>query len=92
MEDRQSWVEHTKKCIELAYLKNRMEMQKGQLSEIERTFGDQVLAHVPELERDVTGLPMIERVAGILFADEAETSEQTSGTGVGAARPSGAAR
>src|SRR2546426_607192 len=74
------------------YLRNRMEMQRGELDEIRRTFGKDVLAYVPELERDVTGLPMIERVAGILFADEAETSEQTSGTGVGAARPSGAAR
>jgi hypothetical protein len=26
-----------------------------------------VLAYVPELERDVTGLPMIERVAHLLF-------------------------
>ena len=50
-----------------AYLRNRMEMQRGQLAEIERSFGRQVLAHVPELERDVTGLPMIERVAHLLY-------------------------
>jgi arsenite/tail-anchored protein-transporting ATPase len=50
-----------------AYLKNRIEMQKGQMSEIQRTFGNQVLAHVPELERDVTGLPMIERVAALMY-------------------------
>jgi arsenite-transporting ATPase len=50
-----------------AYLKNRIEMQRGDLQEIERTFGAQVLARVPELERDVTGLPMIERVAGLLY-------------------------
>src|SRR5947199_5321440 len=49
-----------------AYLRNRMEMQRGQLAEIERSFGRQVLAHVPELERDVTGLPMIERVAALM--------------------------
>src|SRR5438093_8208533 len=35
-----------------AYLRNRMAMQKDQLAEIQRTFGSQVLAHVPELERD----------------------------------------
>jgi arsenite/tail-anchored protein-transporting ATPase len=50
-----------------AYLRNRMEMQRGQLAEIERSFGRQVLAHVPELERDVTGLPMIERVATLMY-------------------------
>jgi arsenite/tail-anchored protein-transporting ATPase len=50
-----------------AYLRNRMAMQKDQLSEIQRTFGSQVLAHVPELERDVTGLPMIERVAALMY-------------------------
>ena len=51
------------------FLRNRFEMQQGQLAEIQRTFGDQVLAHVPELERDVTGLPMIERVARLLYGD-----------------------
>ncbi len=50
-----------------AFLKNRYEMQQGQLAEIRRLFGDQVLGSVPELERDVTGLPMIERVATLLF-------------------------
>src|SRR3989475_4077740 len=44
-----------------AYLRNRMAMQKDQLAEIQRTFGSQVLAHVPELERAVTGLAMIGR-------------------------------
>lgn len=51
-----------------AFLRHRFEMQQGQLAEIRRVFGDQVLASVPELERDVTGLPMIERVAALLFA------------------------
>jgi arsenite-transporting ATPase len=50
-----------------AYLRNRMAMQKRDLDEVRATFGPQVLAYVPELERDVTGLPMIERVAGLLF-------------------------
>src|SRR5687768_18027732 len=30
-----------------AYLRNRMEMQRGQMAEIERGFGSSVLAHVP---------------------------------------------
>jgi arsenite-transporting ATPase len=51
------------------FLRNRFEMQRGQLAEIRRTLGDQVLAHVPELERDVTGLQMIERVARLLYGD-----------------------
>ena len=50
-----------------AYLRNRMEMQQGQLSEIHRTLGKDVLAYVPELERDVTGLPMIERMAELMY-------------------------
>jgi arsenite-transporting ATPase len=50
-----------------AYLRNRIEMQTGELDQIRRTFGDQVLGNVPELERDVTGLPMIERVAQLLY-------------------------
>jgi arsenite-transporting ATPase len=50
-----------------AYLRNRMEMQRGQLEEIHSTLGSQVVGHVPELERDVTGLPMIERVAQLLY-------------------------
>jgi arsenite-transporting ATPase len=50
-----------------AYLRNRMEMQRGQLEEIRSTLGPQVVGHIPELERDVTGLPMIERVAKLLY-------------------------
>src|SRR5438093_8272694 len=49
------------------YLRNRLDLQAGQLEEIRRTLGDQVRASVPELERDVTGLPMIERLAGIMY-------------------------
>jgi arsenite-transporting ATPase len=50
-----------------AYLRNRMEMQRGQLGAIERDLGPSVLARVPELERDVTGLPMIARVAELMY-------------------------
>src|SRR5437667_5361935 len=50
-----------------AYLRNRIAMQKGELDQIRQTFGQQVVGYVPELERDVTGLPMIERVAHLLY-------------------------
>jgi arsenite-transporting ATPase len=50
------------------YLKNRIDMQKRYLSRIDTTFGTRVLAQVPELERDVTGLPAIERLARIMYA------------------------
>ncbi len=53
------------------YLRNRIQMQEKYLAEIRSTFGNQVLAYIPELERDVTGLPMIERMARIMFEDGA---------------------
>ncbi len=49
------------------YLKNRIVMQNKYLGQIDRSFGNQVLAQVPELERDVTGLPAIERLARIMY-------------------------
>jgi arsenite/tail-anchored protein-transporting ATPase len=49
------------------YLVKRIEMQRKYLDRIDRDFGTQVLARVPELERDVTGLPMIERVADLMY-------------------------
>ena len=52
------------------YLRNRMEMQKKYLQRIDQTFGNQVLTSVPEFERDITGLPMIERVAKALFESD----------------------
>lgn len=51
------------------YLRNRIEMQRRHLEEIRARFGNQVLAYVPELERDVTGLDMIARVADLLFGN-----------------------
>jgi arsenite-transporting ATPase len=51
------------------YLRNRYTMQQTYLSKIDSIFGNQVLARVNEMERDVTGLPMIERLADIMFAD-----------------------
>lgn len=50
-----------------AYLKNRLTMQTKYLDKIGETFGQQVLARVPEMERDVTGLPMIEKLAKIMY-------------------------
>jgi len=49
------------------YLVKRIEMQRKYLDRIDRDFGAQVLARVPELERDVTGLAMIERVADLMY-------------------------
>jgi arsenite-transporting ATPase len=49
------------------YLKNRLAMQQRYLQEIRQTLGKDVLGYVPELERDVTGLPAIERLAGIMY-------------------------
>lgn len=49
------------------YLRNRITMQQKYLDEIQGTLGNQVLAYVPEMERDITGLPMIERLAKRLF-------------------------
>jgi arsenite-transporting ATPase len=52
-----------------AYLKNRYVMQQGYLKQIDQQFGRDVLARIPELERDVTGLEMIGRVAQVMFED-----------------------
>jgi arsenite-transporting ATPase len=49
------------------YLRNRLAMQEGYLNRIDKTFGEQVLARVPEFERDITGLPMIQKVAEAMF-------------------------
>jgi arsenite/tail-anchored protein-transporting ATPase len=50
-----------------AYLKKRIEMQRKYIEQIDGTFGKDVLARVPELERDVTGLDQIERVAELMY-------------------------
>ncbi len=51
------------------YLKNRLEMQDKYLKVIDDTFKGQILAWVPEMERDVTGLAMIEKLAKQMFED-----------------------
>ncbi len=50
-----------------SYLRNRIQMQDKYLAQIKTDLGAQVQAHVPELERDVTGLAMIEKLAGIMY-------------------------
>ena len=50
-----------------AYLRNRLQMQKGYLKKIQELFGSEVLAQVPEFERDITGLPMIQKMAEAMF-------------------------
>jgi len=52
------------------YLRHRLESQKRPLSLIKEKFGERVLGWIPELERDVTGLEMIGRMARIMFGDE----------------------
>jgi arsenite-transporting ATPase len=49
------------------YLKNRIDLQQKYLEQIRASLGKDVLAYVPEMERDVAGLPMIERLAEKLF-------------------------
>ena len=51
------------------YLKNRLVMQEHYLKVIDNRFGKEILARVPEMERDVTGLEMIEKVAKGMFGE-----------------------
>jgi len=57
-----------------AYLRNRLEMQERYLIRIDELFGEQVLAQIPEFERDITGLPMIEKMAEAMFGMVTESS------------------
>ncbi|NIS83269.1 MAG: TRC40/GET3/ArsA family transport-energizing ATPase [Anaerolineales bacterium] len=60
------------------YLRNRLEMQERYLTRIDELFGEQVLAQIPEFERDVTGLPMIEKMAEAMFGSLTESSTAPS--------------
>jgi arsenite/tail-anchored protein-transporting ATPase len=55
-----------------SYLRNRIEMQDRYLRQIDQDFAGQVRARVPELESDVTGLGMIEKLAYIMYEDGAK--------------------
>ena len=50
------------------YLRRRIAMQERHLGDVRSAFGEQVMALVPEMERDVTGLAMIEKMADVMFA------------------------
>jgi arsenite-transporting ATPase len=52
------------------YLRNRFDMQQKYLQRIDDLFGKDVLANVQEMERDVTGLPMIAKMADVMFGEE----------------------
>ncbi len=52
------------------YLRHRLQMQQGYLQKISDLFGGQVLAWIPEFERDVTGLEMIARMAEAMFGGD----------------------
>jgi arsenite-transporting ATPase len=66
------------------YLRNRLEMQERHLKKIDELFSDQVLAQIPEFERDITGLPMIERMAEAMFGTNTDPIPHSSQTGQGA--------
>jgi arsenite/tail-anchored protein-transporting ATPase len=51
------------------YLRKRLTMQGGYLQEVDKIFGREVIGRVPEMERDVTGLKMIEKLAGIMYGN-----------------------
>lgn len=51
------------------YLKNRFSMQEHYLKVIEKELQGQVLASVPEMERDITGLTMIDKLARKMFGE-----------------------
>ena len=60
------------------YLRNRLEMQDKHLKKIDELFGEDVLAYIPEFERDVTGLPMIEKMAEAMFGPMTEPVTHSS--------------
>ena len=51
------------------YLRNRLTMQEHYLKVIDEAFKGQILAFVSEMERDITGLTMIEKIAKNMFGD-----------------------
>jgi len=57
------------------YLRNRFAMQQAYLKKIDEIFGREVLANVQEMERDITGLSMIERMAEMMFGEEGLNNE-----------------
>ena len=58
-----------KTAAQLLQMYGTLDNLMAHLDEIKGTFGHEVLAYVPEMERDVTGLGMIERLARRLFEE-----------------------
>lgn len=58
------------------YLRHRLHMQRTHLERVRTLFGGQVLASVPEFERDVTGLPMIARMADAMFGGDGRAAHR----------------
>jgi len=54
------------------YLRNRFAMQQKYLAQIDQTFGEEVMARIPEFERDITGLEMIKKMAAVMFGEGEE--------------------
>ena len=52
------------------YLKNRVDMQKTCLGNIDTTFGKDVLARVPEFDNEIKGMDMIKRMAETMFGEK----------------------
>jgi anion-transporting ArsA/GET3 family ATPase len=63
------------------YLKNRLAMQDHYLKIVDEVFTGQILAQVPEMERDVTGLEMIEKLSQkcVLLKKEKKNKESHYG-------------
>lgn len=53
-----------------AYLKNRIEMQVGDLQLIDEKFGQAVLARVPEFDSEIKGLENIRQLAEVMFEEK----------------------
>ena len=54
------------------FVKNRVEMQRGYLNDIERLFDGQVRSLLPLLETEVRGVEMLRRMASLLYRDQPE--------------------
>ena len=53
----------------MPWMRHRGERQRKYLGQTDPTFGAGVLGSIPEFERDITGLPMIERMAEAMFGN-----------------------
>lgn len=56
------------------FVKNRVEMQRGYLNDIERLFDGQVRSLLPLLETEVRGVEMLRRMSGLLYTGQPEVA------------------